>query len=442
MTPTTAANSSVQQLTDAREDNTCPQCRHTFQSPCKLQKHLTETKNQCKIVIKDLTCEHCEQPFATQKDLKRHHQRMQKACILIQDLKAAHQEDIDKLRLELAAKQQQLDLLNANAHDQPEGVAAVKAAQTSISAPFEELLLQKLTDMHQNLSEVKVAICSGSVVQSSIASDRFMSIPVGNIVDDNESASDVQYPDRCKHGIATGFVQAMDQNTANAVLDDGPKDTNQVHGLDMVDGHTVEGPSDGTLTSVACGDEPSVLNPLCGDDFMYPPSKETVASQFLYSCGRRLVTATHEAMHDSQNLSDKSICSTNEAVRTAARQGERNGISNTDSSIASTAEQTSNASCNVVDKIATVILDTHAESSSEVANNDLTQASPSTIVAATKTHLRGADGTHGDEVPELEGCFEHASKMRVLAADSQPKHAVFCESHNQQVWSRELGLLA
>lgn len=189
---------------------TCPECHHTFQSPFKLQKHLTETKNPCKVVIKDLTCEHCEQPFATQKDLKRHHQRKQKACILIQELKAAHPEDIDKLRLELAAKQQQLDRLNANAHDQPEGVAAVQATQTSSPTPFEELLLQKLTNMQQNLSEIKVAICSGSAMQTS----------------NNESAIDVQYPDGCKHGIATDFVQAMDQNIANAVLDDGPKDTN------------------------------------------------------------------------------------------------------------------------------------------------------------------------------------------------------------------------
>ena len=74
---------------------------------------------------------------------------------------------------------------------------------------------------------------------------------------------------------------SIHEYTANAVLDNGPKDTNQVHGLDVVDGHTVEGPVVGTLTSIACGDEPSVLNPLCVDDFMYPPSKETVASQFL-----------------------------------------------------------------------------------------------------------------------------------------------------------------
>ena len=391
MTSINAASSSVQQLTDAREGNTCPECHHTFQSPFKLQKHLTEIKKQCKVVMKDLTCEHCEQPFATQKDLKRHHQRKQKACILIQELKAAHQEDKDKLQLELAAKQQQLDRLNANARDQPQGVAAVKAAQTSSPTPFEELLLQKLTDMQQNLSEIKVAICSGGAMQSSIASDRLMIIPVGNIVDDNESAIDVQYPDGCKHGIATDFVRAMDQNTANAVLDDGPKDTNHLHGLDVVDGHTVEGPSDGTLTSVAGGDELSVLNSLGGYNFMYSPSKEAV---------------THKAMHDSQNLSDKSIRSTDEAVRTTARQGERNGISNTDSNIASAAEQPSIASCNVVDKIATEILDTHAESSSEVAHDDFTHASPS---------------THGDEVPELEGRFEHASTVRVLAADSQSK---------------------
>ena len=300
MTPTTAAISSIQQSTNAGEGNTCPQCRHTFQSPSKLQKHQTETKNQCQSVIKGLACEYCEQHFATQKDLRRHHQRKQKACILIQELKAAHREDIDKMRQELVAKQQQLDLLNANAHDQPEEVEAVKAAQTSISNPFEELLLQKMTDMHQNLSEVKAAICSGSVAQSSIASDRLMSIPVGNVVENDESASDVQSPDGCKHCIATDFVKAMDHNTANAVVDDGAKDTNQVHGLDVVDGHTVEGPLVGTLTSVACGDEASVLKPLCVDDFM--PSKETVASQFLYSCGRRLVTGTHEAMHDSQNL--------------------------------------------------------------------------------------------------------------------------------------------
>ena len=161
MTSINAASSSVQQLTDAREGNTCPECHHTFQSPFKLQKHLTEIKKQCKVVMKDLTCEHCEQPFATQKDLKRHHQRKQKACILIQELKAAHQEDKDKLQLELAAKQQQLDRLNANARDQPQGVAAVKAAQTSSPTPFEELLLQKLTDMQQISPRSKLPYAAG-----------------------------------------------------------------------------------------------------------------------------------------------------------------------------------------------------------------------------------------------------------------------------------------
>ena len=275
--------------------------------------------------------------------------------------------------------------------------------------------------MHQNVSQVKAAVCSGRVAQSSIASDRLMSIPIGTVVDNDESASDVQSPDGCKHCIAADFVKAVDHKTANAVVDDGPKDTNQLHGLDVVDGHTVEGPVVGTLTSIACGDEPSVVNPLCVDDFMYPPSKETVASQFLYSCGRRLVNVTH----DSQNLSENSICSTDEEVGSPTRQGARNGISNNNSSIASTAEHTSIAtniaSCDVLDKIATVILDTHAESSPKVADHDLTHASPSTTVPATNTPSRVADGTHGDEVPELKGCFAHASTVRMPTADSQSK---------------------
>ena len=166
MTLTTAAISSVQQVTDAREGNTCPRCRHTFQSPSKLHKHQTETKNQCKVVIKDLTCDYCEQPFATQHKLQRHHHRKQKACILIQELKAAHQEDIDKLRQELAARQQQLDLLNANVHDLQEELKAVKAAHASMSNPLEELLLRKISDMHQAVSGVKAAVCSGSDLQN------------------------------------------------------------------------------------------------------------------------------------------------------------------------------------------------------------------------------------------------------------------------------------
>ncbi|DBA93430.1 TPA: hypothetical protein ACH3X1_016749 [Trebouxia sp. C0004] len=157
------------------------------------------------------------------------------------------------------------------------------------------------------------------------------------------------------------------------------------------------------MAHVAGGAKPSVLNCLGGDDLMYSPSKETVASQLSYSCGRRMVIATHEAMHDSQNLCDKSICSVD---RIAARPGERNGISNIGSSTASTSEQPSTASSNVVDRIATVILDTHAESSCEVAHNDLTHASPP---------------TNGNGVPELEGCFEHASTVRVPAANSQSK---------------------
>ena len=59
-----------------------------------------------------------------------------------------------------------------------------------------------------------------------------------------------------------------------------------------------------------------------------------------------------------------------------------------------------------MDEIAIEILDTRAESSSEVAHDHFTHASPL---------------THGDEVPELEGRFEHASTVRVLAADSQSK---------------------
>ena len=322
------------------------------------------------------------------------------------------------MQQELAAKQQQLDLLNANAQDLQEELRAVKAAQTSVSDPLGELLLQKMTDMHQNVSEVKAAVCSGRVAQSSIASDRLMSIPVGTVVDNDESASDVQSPDGCKHCIAADFVKAMDHKTANAVLDDGPKDTNQVHGLDMVDGHTVEGPVVGTLTSIACGDEPSVLNPLCVDDFMYPPSKETVASQFLYSCGRRLVNVTHEAMHDSQNLSENSICSTDEEVGTATRQGARNGISNNNSSIASTAEQTSIAtniaSCDVLDKIATVILDTHDESSPKVADHDLTHASPSTTVPATLVMYSDASMlSSGQQVLTMDSML--ASRMMTSA---------------------------
>ncbi len=45
----------------------------------------------------------------------------------------------------------------------------------------------------------------------------------------------------------------MDHKTANAVLDNGPKDINQVHGLDVVDGHTVEGPVVGSLTGTIRG---------------------------------------------------------------------------------------------------------------------------------------------------------------------------------------------
>ena len=134
--------------------------------PFKTTQAPDGAKKQCKVVIKGLTCEHCEQHFATQQDLKRHHQRKQKACILIQKLKAAHQEDIDKLRQELAAKQQQLDLLNANAHDLQEELKAGKAAHASMSNPLEELLYRKISDMHQAVSGVKAAVCSGSDLQN------------------------------------------------------------------------------------------------------------------------------------------------------------------------------------------------------------------------------------------------------------------------------------
>ena len=58
------------------------------------------------------------------------------------------------MRQELAAIQQQLDLLNAKVHDLQEELKAVKAAHASMSNPLEELLLQKITDMHQAVSEV------------------------------------------------------------------------------------------------------------------------------------------------------------------------------------------------------------------------------------------------------------------------------------------------
>jgi len=131
------------------------------------------------------------------------------------------------------------------------------------------------------------------MVAQSVASDGLMSIPVGD-----------------------------DHNTATADLDDGPiwtpKATNQLHGLEVVNGHTVEGPIGDTLASIACGDEATVLMPLLAENFLYPPTNVIVASQLLYSQGKEIVAASLEAMPDSQNLHESYFCSTDEEVGAAA----------------------------------------------------------------------------------------------------------------------------
>ena len=117
---------------------------------------------------------------------------------------------------------------------------------------------------------------------------------------------------------------------------------------------------------------------------------------------------------------------------TATRLGASRDITSHKSGIATTTELTSIAadmvSCNVVDKTAIVSLDTHVESSSEAAHQDLmgyAHASHSTTLAAMNTTLRVADetviGRLRDEEFELENCFGQASMVRMPMADSQSK---------------------
>ncbi len=89
-------------------DSTCLQCHHIFQSPSKLKKHQTDTKNQCQHVVKDHTCEHCHRSFESEKRLQRHLQRKQDVCVLIQELKATHKEESGQVHQEKAVHKEEL----------------------------------------------------------------------------------------------------------------------------------------------------------------------------------------------------------------------------------------------------------------------------------------------------------------------------------------------
>ena len=68
------------------------------------------------VVIKNMycTCEHCHGSFEEEKGLQRHVQQKQDACVLIQELKAAHKEELDQVQHEKAVHKEELIKVRQN----------------------------------------------------------------------------------------------------------------------------------------------------------------------------------------------------------------------------------------------------------------------------------------------------------------------------------------
>ena len=183
----TDAHSPSAQTAADPTNTTCLQCHHTFQSLSKLQKHQTETKNQCKHVVKDHTCEHCHASFENEKSLQRHLQRKQDVCVLIQELKATHKEELDQVHQEMAVHkeklgkvQQELGLAATTILDLQNRLKAATSTQEAVTEAAERRLMQKLIDIEQKVTnvgkswDIKAAVCPETHVHTALTtSDTF-----------------------------------------------------------------------------------------------------------------------------------------------------------------------------------------------------------------------------------------------------------------------------
>lgn len=206
-------NPSAQTVADPT-NTTCLQCHHTFQSLSKLQKHQTETKNQCKHVVKDHTCEHCHASFESEKSLQRHLQRKQDVCVLIQELKATHKEELDQVHQEMAVHkeelgkvQQELGLAATTVLHLQNRLKAATSTPEAVSEAAERRLMQKLIDIEQKVTnvgkswDIKAVVCPETHVHTGLTtSDMFaesceLSIPTKDAtVDVNDLRSLMNMP--------------------------------------------------------------------------------------------------------------------------------------------------------------------------------------------------------------------------------------------------------
>ena len=168
-------------------DSTCHQCHHTFQSPSKVENNQTDIQNQCQHVVKDHTCEHCHGSFESEKGLQRHVQRKQDASVLIQELKAAHKEELDQVQQEKAMHkeelikvQQDLAIAATTVLDLQNILEAAtrtpEAVSEAVSEAAERRLMQKLIDIQQNLTnvgrgceDIKAVVCPETSVHHALA---------------------------------------------------------------------------------------------------------------------------------------------------------------------------------------------------------------------------------------------------------------------------------
>ncbi len=207
----TDTHDSLVQTPAETTDSTCHQCHHTFQSPSKLKKHQTDTKNPCKHVVKDHTCEHCHASFESEKSLQRHLQRNQGVCVLIQELKAMHKRDQVHQEMavhkeELGKVQQELGLAATTVLDLQNSKAATSTPE-AVSEAAERRLMQKLIDIEQKVTnvgkswDIKAAVCPETHVHTALTtSDMFaesceLSIPTEDAtVDVNDFRSLMNVP--------------------------------------------------------------------------------------------------------------------------------------------------------------------------------------------------------------------------------------------------------
>ncbi len=134
---------------------TCLQCHHNFRSPSKLKKH-QNTQNECQHIVKDHTCEHCHRSLESEQGLQRHLQRKQDFCVVIQELKAMHKEELDRVQQENDVHKEELIKVQQDLAPAAETVLdlqnRLEAATRTPEAVTERRLMQKLIDIEQKCS--------------------------------------------------------------------------------------------------------------------------------------------------------------------------------------------------------------------------------------------------------------------------------------------------